>query len=93
MDHNLWCSQVALMEGMAFAASAFGPELVKPDYNYIASAVFCQPPLGTVRPPNLHPASLTLRLLRPGQTVQCLAHSELGWGRIALCWPVTSRLL
>lgn len=39
---------VALMEGMAFARSAFGGELTKPDYRHVASAVFCQPPLATV---------------------------------------------
>ncbi|GIM01826.1 hypothetical protein Vretimale_6606 [Volvox reticuliferus] len=39
---------VALMEGMAFAKSAFGGELTKPDYRDVASAVFCQPPLATV---------------------------------------------
>ncbi|GLC44983.1 hypothetical protein PLESTB_001746700 [Pleodorina starrii] len=39
---------VALMEGMAFAKSAFGGELTKPDYRNVASAVFCQPPLATV---------------------------------------------
>lgn len=38
---------VALMEGMAFARSAFGGELTKPDYRHVASAVFCQPPLAT----------------------------------------------
>ncbi len=38
---------VALMEGMAFARSAFGGELAKPDYRHVASAVFCQPPLAT----------------------------------------------
>ncbi|GFR42233.1 hypothetical protein Agub_g3127 [Astrephomene gubernaculifera] len=39
---------VALMEGMAFARSAFGDQLTKPDYRHVASAVFCQPPLATV---------------------------------------------
>eukprot|EP00191_Tetraselmis_sp_GSL018_P000584 CAMPEP_0177598696 /NCGR_PEP_ID=MMETSP0419_2-20121207/12521_1 /TAXON_ID=582737 /ORGANISM="Tetraselmis sp., Strain GSL018" /LENGTH=480 /DNA_ID=CAMNT_0019091227 /DNA_START=259 /DNA_END=1701 /DNA_ORIENTATION=- len=38
---------VALMEGMAFAKSAFGGELTKPDHANVPSAVFCQPPLGT----------------------------------------------
>lgn len=39
---------VAIMEGKALVETLFGPEPVKPDYEYIASAVFCQPPLGTV---------------------------------------------
>lgn len=39
---------VALMEGMAMAKTAFGNEPTKPDYRFIASAVFTQPPIGTV---------------------------------------------
>eukprot|EP01026_Neomeris_dumetosa_P074440 TRINITY_DN773_c1_g2_i2.p1 TRINITY_DN773_c1_g2~~TRINITY_DN773_c1_g2_i2.p1 ORF type:complete len:567 (-),score=75.99 TRINITY_DN773_c1_g2_i2:176-1795(-) len=39
---------VAIMEGMAFSASAFTEKLTKPDYVNIPSAVFCQPPLATV---------------------------------------------
>ncbi|KAL3702127.1 hypothetical protein R1sor_020149 [Riccia sorocarpa] len=39
---------VALMEGMAFANTAFGNKPTKPDHRYIASAVFTQPPIGTV---------------------------------------------
>lgn len=39
---------VALMEGMAFAKSCFGGELTKPDYEYVASAIFTQPPMATV---------------------------------------------
>lgn len=39
---------VALMEGMAFAKTCFGGEPSKPDYQNIASAVFCQPPLASV---------------------------------------------
>ncbi|KAL6746806.1 glutathione reductase [Haematococcus lacustris] len=39
---------VALMEGMAFAKSCFGNELTKPDYDNVASAVFCQPPMASV---------------------------------------------
>jgi glutathione reductase (NADPH) len=35
------------MEGMAFAKSAFGGELTRPDYQYVASAVFTQPPMAT----------------------------------------------
>lgn len=39
---------VALMEGMALAKTIFGGEETKPDYQFVASAVFCQPPLATV---------------------------------------------
>lgn len=39
---------VALMEGMAFAKTCFGKEPTKPDYQFVASAVFCQPPMATV---------------------------------------------
>jgi len=39
---------VALMEGGAFAKSCFGGELTQPDYQFIPSAVFTQPPLATV---------------------------------------------
>ena len=39
---------VALMEGMALASTLFKGEPKKPDYDYIASAVFSQPPLATV---------------------------------------------
>ncbi|KAL2649579.1 hypothetical protein R1flu_017707 [Riccia fluitans] len=39
---------VALMEGMAFANTAIGNKPTKPDHRYIASAVFTQPPIGTV---------------------------------------------
>jgi glutathione reductase (NADPH) len=39
---------VALMEGMAFAKTAFGGQPTKPDYQNVASAVFCQPPLASV---------------------------------------------
>eukprot|EP00892_Ulva_mutabilis_P003423 jgi/Ulvmu1/1452/UM011_0182.1 len=39
---------VALMEGMTFANNCFGEEPRVPDYGSLASAVFCQPPLGTV---------------------------------------------
>ena len=36
------------MEGMAFAKSAFGGTLTRPDYQFVPSAVFCQPPLASV---------------------------------------------
>ncbi|KIY92193.1 glutathione reductase (NADPH) [Monoraphidium neglectum] len=39
---------VALMEGMALAKTIFGGEPTKPDYQFVASAVFCQPPLASV---------------------------------------------
>ena len=39
---------VALMEGMAFAKTVFGGAETKPDYQFVASAVFCQPPLASV---------------------------------------------
>lgn len=39
---------VALMEGMAFAQTAFGGKPTKPDYQNVASAVFSQPPLASV---------------------------------------------
>eukprot|EP00878_Enallax_costatus_P014435 GHUV01015096.1.p2 GENE.GHUV01015096.1~~GHUV01015096.1.p2 ORF type:complete len:148 (+),score=37.80 GHUV01015096.1:1050-1493(+) len=36
------------MEGMAFAKTCFGGQPTKPDYQNVASAVFCQPPLASV---------------------------------------------
>eukprot|EP00775_Hariotina_reticulata_P005372 gene5372-5607_t len=39
---------VALMEGMAFVKSCFGGQMTKADYQNVASAVFCQPPLASV---------------------------------------------
>jgi glutathione reductase (NADPH) len=39
---------VALMEGKCFASTVFGNRPQLPDYNNIPTAVFCQPPLGTV---------------------------------------------
>mmetsp|Transcript_6869 Transcript_6869/g.13061 ORF Transcript_6869/g.13061 Transcript_6869/m.13061 type:complete len:501 (-) Transcript_6869:242-1744(-) len=39
---------VALMEGSAFVATALQNNAVRPDYQYIPSAVFCQPPVGSV---------------------------------------------
>ena len=38
---------VALMEGMAFAKSCFTGEMTKPDYDFVPSAVFSQPPLAS----------------------------------------------
>jgi glutathione reductase (NADPH) len=39
---------VALMEGTCFSKTVFGGQKMKPDYENIASAVFCQPPLAVV---------------------------------------------
>lgn len=39
---------VALMEGGAFARTVFGGQNLKPDHENVASAVFTQPPVGTV---------------------------------------------
>lgn len=39
---------VALMEAMALMRTIFANEPTPPDYQFIASAVFCQPPLATV---------------------------------------------
>lgn len=39
---------VALMEGGSFARTVFGGQDVKPDHRTIPSAVFTQPPIGTV---------------------------------------------
>ena len=39
---------VALMEGMAVAKTLFDNDPTKPDHEYVASAVFSQPPIGTV---------------------------------------------
>lgn len=39
---------VALMEGMAVAKTLFQDTPTKPDHEYVASAVFSQPPIGTV---------------------------------------------
>jgi glutathione reductase (NADPH) len=41
---------VALMEGMALARTLFGgdPQPTLPDYQFVPSAVFCQPPLASV---------------------------------------------
>lgn len=41
---------VALMEGMAFAQTCFGEEPLQPDYDFVPSAVFCQPPLASGAP-------------------------------------------
>ena len=39
---------VALMEGMAFMNTVVKGLPTKPDYTGVPSAVFCQPPVGTV---------------------------------------------
>ena len=39
---------VALMEGMAVANTLFNDNPTKPDHEYVASAVFSQPPVGSV---------------------------------------------
>ncbi|GMH33273.1 hypothetical protein BSKO_01107 [Bryopsis sp. KO-2023] len=39
---------VAIMEAMALSKTIFGKEPTRPDYDHVASAVFCQPPLATV---------------------------------------------
>ncbi len=39
---------VALAEGMSFARKQFGPEQKEVEYDFIPSAVFCQPNIGTV---------------------------------------------
>jgi hypothetical protein len=39
---------VALMEAMAFTKTVFGGVPTKPDYQFVASAVFCNPPLASV---------------------------------------------
>ena len=39
---------VALAEGMAFARKQYGPEVKEVEYDFIPSAVFCQPNIGTV---------------------------------------------
>lgn len=38
---------IALMEGMAFAKSCFTGQMTKPDYDFVPSAVFSQPPLAS----------------------------------------------
>lgn len=49
VTNRLNLTPVALMEGMAFAATAFGgDENAVPDYKDIASAVFSSPPLSHV---------------------------------------------
>ena len=39
---------VALAEGMSFARKQYGPQLTEVEYDFIPSAVFCQPNIGTV---------------------------------------------
>jgi glutathione reductase (NADPH) len=45
---GLELTPVALAEGMAFARRQFGNLSPAVDYDFIPSAVFCQPPIGTV---------------------------------------------
>ncbi|KAK9795924.1 hypothetical protein WJX73_005162 [Symbiochloris irregularis] len=48
VTNRLNLTPVALMEGMAFAATAFGDNESFPDYENVASAVFSSPPLAHV---------------------------------------------
>ncbi len=48
VTNRLNLTPVALMEGKALAKTMFGGVPTKPDYDNVPSAVFCQPPLGTV---------------------------------------------
>jgi len=45
---GLELTPVALAEGMAFARRQFGGATPEVDYDFIPTAVFCQPPIGTV---------------------------------------------
>jgi len=45
---HMQLTPVALAEGMAVARTLFGNEPTKADYDYVATAVFSQPPVGTV---------------------------------------------
>jgi glutathione reductase (NADPH) len=45
---GLELTPVALAEGMAFARKQFGPAEKQVEYDFVASAVFCQPNIGTV---------------------------------------------
>lgn len=48
VTNRLNLTPVALMEGKALARTIFGGTPTKPDHEYVPSAVFCQPPLGSV---------------------------------------------
>eukprot|EP01018_Ginkgo_biloba_P034332 Gb_40951 [translate_table: standard] len=48
VTNRLNLTPVAIMEGAAFAKSVFGNQPAKPDYRNVPSAVFTQPPIGTV---------------------------------------------
>ena len=48
VTNRLNLTPVALMEGKALAKTMFGGVPTKPDYDNVPSAVFYQPPLGTV---------------------------------------------
>ncbi|CAM6122559.1 unnamed protein product [Calypogeia fissa] len=48
VTNRLNLTPVAIMEGMAFAKTAFDNEPTKPDHRFVPSAVFTDPPIGTV---------------------------------------------
>ncbi|KAK9837065.1 hypothetical protein WJX84_011728, partial [Apatococcus fuscideae] len=48
VTNRLNLTPVAIMEGMAFAATAFGGAPTLPEHERVASAVFTQPPMATV---------------------------------------------
>eukprot|EP00252_Welwitschia_mirabilis_P012615 TRINITY_DN2786_c0_g1_i1.p1 TRINITY_DN2786_c0_g1~~TRINITY_DN2786_c0_g1_i1.p1 ORF type:complete len:562 (-),score=102.47 TRINITY_DN2786_c0_g1_i1:352-2037(-) len=48
VTNRLNLTPVAIMEGAAFAKTAFNNQPSKPDYRNVPSAVFTQPPIGTV---------------------------------------------
>lgn len=48
VTERLPLTPVALMEGMAFAATVFGGKTMPVDHKFVASAVFIQPPLAKV---------------------------------------------
>lgn len=48
VTNRLNLTPVALMEGKALAKTIFGGTPTRPDYENVPSAVFCQPPMGSV---------------------------------------------
>lgn len=48
VTNRLNLTPVAIMEGMAFAKTAFANEPAKPEHKFVPSAVFTDPPIGTV---------------------------------------------
>lgn len=48
VTNRLNLTPVAIMEGMAFAETAFANDPAKPNHKYVPSAVFTDPPIGTV---------------------------------------------